>query len=73
MGVAGNFRLSEFQASIALLNLRQFDEHQMNRMEMAQKYLDAFESMESEELLNCLMVLLNQENQLGITIPPLLR
>ena len=51
MGVAGNFRLSEFQASIALLNLRQFDEHQMNRMEMAQKYLDAFESMEAEGII----------------------
>jgi len=51
MGVAGNFRLSEFQASIALLNLKQFDDHQMNRMEMAEKYLDSFEQLEQDGLI----------------------
>jgi len=51
MGVAGNFRLSEFQASIALMNVNLFNEHQMNRMEIAQKYLDSFAPLEAQGLI----------------------
>jgi len=51
MGVAGNFRLSEFQASIALINLKQFDSHQNHRRNMAQHYIDYLQQLEDEGVI----------------------
>tara|TARA_B100000287_G_scaffold315933_1_gene299511 strand:- start:7357 stop:8502 length:1146 start_codon:yes stop_codon:yes gene_type:complete len=51
MGVAGNFRLSEFQASIALYNLLQFDYQQERRNENAEYYLNQLELLEKEGII----------------------
>ena len=51
MGSGGNFRLSEFQASIALINLKEFAEKQSHRNEIAQTYLTRLQSLEYEGII----------------------
>jgi dTDP-4-amino-4,6-dideoxygalactose transaminase len=51
MGVAGNFRLSEFQASIAMYNILEFDLQQANRMKIAESYLEDLQNLQDEGII----------------------